>query len=189
MVKKLGWVILAGLLSIAPSQAKEVAGVTLPDTLSAAGATLTLNGAGVRKKFFINLYVGALYLAEPGGAAQAVVAADEPMAITLHIISDKITSERMVEATEEGFVNATGGNTAPLQSSIDAFMAFFREPIQNGDVFEIAYEPGRGRIAVAKNGTHRGDVDGGLEFKRAVFGIWLGAKPAQESLKKEMLGG
>ncbi|MEA3471658.1 MAG: chalcone isomerase family protein [Thermodesulfobacteriota bacterium] len=28
----------------------------------------------------------------------------------------------------------------------------------------------------------------GLEFKKALFGIWLGDKPAQRSLKKEMLG-
>jgi hypothetical protein len=86
-------------------------------------------------------------------------------------------------------VNATGGNTAPLKSSIDSFMAVFREPISNGDVFEIAYEPAASRIRITKNGAHKGDVDGGLEFKQAVFGIWLGAKPAQESLKKEMLGG
>jgi hypothetical protein len=181
--------LLVTVLCLPSAFAKDVAGVALPDSISAGGTTLALNGAGVRKKFFIDLYVGALYLARPGANAQAVVAADEPMAITLHIISDKITSERMVEATEEGFANATGGNTAPLQSSIDAFMAFFQEPIKDGDVFEIAYEPAGGQIQVAKNGAHKGNVDGGLEFKRAVFAIWLGKKPVQESMKKGMLGG
>ena len=123
-----------------------------------------------------------------GADAGAIVSADEPMAITLHIISDKITSDRMVEATEEGFEHSTGGNTAPLKESIDAFMAFFREPIANGDVFEIGYVPPSGEIRVSKNGEPKGAVPGGLPFKRAVFGIWLGDKPAQKSLRDQMLG-
>ncbi|MDG1690515.1 MAG: chalcone isomerase family protein, partial [Flavobacteriales bacterium] len=28
----------------------------------------------------------------------------------------------------------------------------------------------------------------GLEFKQALFGIWLGGNPADDSLKDEMLG-
>lgn len=188
-MRKLGLVLLVALLGIPGAFAKEVAGVNLPDSMTADGETVVLNGAGVRSKFLFDLYVGALYLKQPSADGPAVVSADEPMVITLHIISDKITSDRMVEATEEGFESATGGNTAPIQSSIDAFMAFFREPIVNGDVFKIEYLAGSDTIKVEKNGEHKGDVPGGLEFKQAFFGIYLGSKPAQGSLKKAMLGG
>jgi hypothetical protein len=183
-----GAALLAAIFLVQPSLAREVAGVDLPDTIQAGDSTLALNGAGVRTKFFIDLYVGALYLQSPGSDGQAVVNADDPMAITLHIISDKITSDRMVAATEEGFEHSTGGDTAPLKDSIDAFMAFFKEPIANGDVFEISYAPPGGAIRVTKNGDPMGAVPGGLPFKRAVFGIWLGDKPAQKSLRDQMLG-
>ena len=44
--------------------AREIAGVTIPDTaqLSPDGTTLVLNGAGVRRKFFFKIYVAGLYL-------------------------------------------------------------------------------------------------------------------------------
>ena len=38
-----------------------------------------------------------------------------------------------------------------------------------------------------KNGKKRGVIEG-LAFKQALFGIWLGGVPADDSLKEEMLG-
>jgi hypothetical protein len=32
------------------------------------------------------------------------------------------------------------------------------------------------------------EIDG-FDFKKAVFGIWLGKEPAQENLKTDLLGG
>ena len=32
------------------------------------------------------------------------------------------------------------------------------------------------------------DIVGDLEFKKALFGIWLSDKPAQKDLKEKMLG-
>ena len=43
-------------------QAMEVAGVTIPQTLELNSNTLKLNGAGLRRKFFMDLYVGSLYV-------------------------------------------------------------------------------------------------------------------------------
>ena len=38
-----------------------------------------------------------------------------------------------------------------------------------------------------KNGNKKGSI-AGLEFKKALFGIWLGDKPADDDLKTGMLG-
>ena len=109
------------------------------------------------------------------------------MAINLHIISGMITSDKMVSATVEGFENSTGGNTQAIQPHIDEFISVFKEEIKEGDVFAITYEPGTG-VSILKNGELKKTINGGLAFKKAVFGIWLSDKPAQESLKEEMLG-
>ncbi|MBZ2169880.1 MULTISPECIES: chalcone isomerase family protein [Marinobacter] len=176
---------MAAALS-APVSALTVDGVDVPDTYTAMDTELKLNGAGTRSKWFMDLYVGGLYVPQAANDGAAVINADEPQAITLHIISDMITSERMTEATLEGFEASTGGNTAPVKTEIDRFMNVFKEEIKEGDVFDLVYLPGEG-VKVLKNGQKR-DTVGGLEFKKALFGIWLSDKPAQKDLKKAMLG-
>jgi len=177
--------LLTGALA-APVYALNVGGVDVPDTYSAMGQELQLNGAGTRSKWFMNLYVGGLYVPEKVADAEAVIAADEPQAITLHITSGMITSERMTEATMEGFQAATGGDLSAIQSDVDQFMAVFQEEIKEGDVFDLVYVPEQG-VQVLKNGEQR-DTVGDLEFKKALFGIWLSDKPAQKDLKEKMLG-
>jgi len=186
MLKKLLMGILVFFMMVSLCGAAEVAGVTVPDSIKAGQDSLLLNGAGVRTKFFMDLYVGGLYVKEQGMDAAEIVAADEPMAIKLQIISGLITSEKMEDTTREGFENATGGNTAPIKDEIDSFIAVFKEKIEKTDVYDLIYVPGKG-VETYKNGTFA-SVTKGLEFKKALFGIWLGDKPAQKSLKKEMLG-
>lgn len=170
-----------------PVHAEEIAGVEIPDMLQSGGRALQLNGAGVRSKLFIDLYVGALYLTASNRDAAAIVAADEPMAIRLHIVSGLITSEKMEHATREGFDNATEGNTTDIAEQIESFISVFREPIHENDTYDLIYTPGH-FVEVYRNGELATTLNG-LPFKRAMFGIWLSAHPAQKSLKKKMLGG
>ncbi len=186
MLKKLVAVLIAVFVAVPCAGAMDVAGVNLSDTLTVHGNKMLLNGAGVRSKFFMDLYVGALYLMEKGGDADGIVAGDQPMAISLNIISSMITSEKMESATRKGFENATGGNTAPIEQQIEKFIAVFKEKINVDDVYHFVYIPGKG-VEVYKN-TKLNSLLAGIEFKRALFGIWLSDKPAQSSLKKEMLG-
>ena len=93
----------------------------------------------------------------------------------------------MTNATVEGFENSTHGNTEPLRTEIDKFLSTFAEPIKEGDIFDFIYTPGTG-VKIIKNGTTAQTIDGGDAFKEALFGIWISNKPAQKSLKKEMLG-
>ncbi|MFP4284799.1 MAG: chalcone isomerase family protein, partial [Desulfovermiculus sp.] len=155
--------------------------------LTAGDVQLQLNGAGVRNKFFLNLYVGVLYLEVPSDKGREVVSADEPMAIRLHVLSKLITSKRMEEASREGFVQATNGDIAPIQERIEEFISLFKyEEIVKGDVFDFVYRPEKG-IQAYKNEELMSTVKG-LDFKKALFAIWLGHDPIQESLKAKMLG-
>lgn len=171
----------------AHSASKEIAGVEVPDTITVDGHELKFNGGGIRSKWFMSLYVGSLYLPEKTDNPNEVIGGDKPMAITLDIVSGMITSERMTEATIEGFENATSGNMEPIQEDVDAFMKNFEKEIKEGDHFRIAYLPEEG-VVVYKNGEKTGTVKGGMDFKQALFAIWLGDTPAQESVKQAMLG-
>jgi hypothetical protein len=165
---------------------KTVSGVKVDGKLNVDGDNLVLNGAGVREKFFMDLYVGSLYTEKKSSNGKEIANADATMAIKLNIISGMITSEKMISAVNEGFENATGKKTAPLKTKIDKFKAFFKEKISKGDVFLITYSAKEG-VTVYKNGTKKGTIDG-LDFKKALFGIWLGDKPADDDLKDGMLG-
>lgn len=187
MMKQSIVALLMSLLMSSLVQAATVAGVDIPDSMDAGGKTLNLNGAGIRSKWLMDVYVGALYLQEASQDGAAVVKADAPMAVKLHMVSGLVTSEKMKAATSEGFVNATGGNLAPIQASIDKFMAAFDEEIAENDVFDLVYEPGKG-VVVYKNEELVDTINGGMAFKEALFGIWLSDKPAQEDLKAKMLG-
>ena len=51
------------LLSMASATAAELSGVFIDDKISTAqGQTLLLNGAGLREKLWVDVYVGSLYL-------------------------------------------------------------------------------------------------------------------------------
>ncbi|HWL72643.1 MAG TPA: chalcone isomerase family protein, partial [Burkholderiaceae bacterium] len=58
---------------------------------------------------------------------------------------------------------------------------------KKGDVINFDYTADGGtRISV--NGQPRGEAIPGADFFSAVLRIWLGEKPADEALKKGMLG-
>ena len=166
--------------------AKKIEGIDMPDSLEVGKSKLVLNGAGVRSKFFMDLYVGGLYLQNKSNNPQEIIEANQPMAIRLHIISSLITSKKMENATMEGFENATKGNIEPIKSEIERFISVFKENIEKNDIFDLLYIPGEG-LEVYKNDELKSRIHG-LAFKQALFGIWLSDKPAQKSLKEEMLG-
>jgi len=186
MKTKLLLLLLAMLLFSGFSSAAKVGGVSLPQTLMAGEQTLILNGAGIRKKFFIKLYVSALYLRDKSHNATAIIESDAPMAIRLSIISSLINSKKMEKATREGFENSTHGNTQPIQAEIEQFIEVFRKPISEGDIYDLIYTPDGG-TEVVKNNQSITTV-GGLAFKKALLGIWLSDRPAQDNLKDAMLG-
>ena len=165
-----------------------VSGVAVPATYKAGNNNLVLNGAGVREKLFMDMYVGALYVPAKNNNADAIIKANEPAAVTIHIVSGLVTSDRMTDAIKEGFKKSTGDKTGPIQAKIDKFIKVFsQEAIVKGNQFDLVYVPGVG-LQVSKNGKLLDTIDG-LDFKTALWGIWLGGEPADKGLKTGLLGG
>lgn len=186
-MKKIVSSLVLSLSLVTGAEAAKVSGVEIPDMLKADSTELKLNGAGVRDKWFMDIYVGGLYLPKASQDANSIISAEEPQAIRLHMVSGLIDSEKMTNATIEGFESSTGGNMAPIQEQIDAFLNVFKEEINEGDVYNIVYVPAKG-VEVYKNGTLKDTIDGGMQFKKALFGIWLSDEPAHDGLKASMLG-
>lgn len=186
-MKKILLIAVALLGTYSATAQKTIEGVKVEGTLKVGDKTLSLNGAGLREKIVFDLYVGGLYTTTKSSDAGKIIYADEHMAITLDIVSDLVTQEKMIEAVSEGFEkSSTSKQRKELKPQIDSFIAMFSQPIVKGNEFELAYIPGTGTV-VSKNGKQLGTI-AGMDFKKALFGIWLGSNPADKDLKKGLLG-
>jgi len=189
MLKKMGFLLFASFFIFASSvDARTIGGVDMEETFKAGDTSLILNGAGIREKFFADIYVAGLYLKEKSSDYKQIMAMDESMAIKIKIVSSLITAERFKEACEEGFERTTNGNTRPLRPKIDLAYTAFSQKFNVGDIFDIVYIKGIG-TEFYKNGKFITKVDG-LDFKAALFGIWIIDKPSHknEKLRRGMLG-
>ena len=169
--------------------AVEVAGVKVPEKISIgeSGSQLVLNGAGIRKKLFIKVYVGALYLPSKQNTVAAILNAEGPKRITMHFLYKEVSAKKLVNGWNEGFEeNSTAGEVKSLQERINRFNKLFRT-VKKGDVIRLDYSPDQG-TQVWINDQLMGTVEGN-DFNRALLKIWLGSKPADGGLKKAWLGG
>jgi hypothetical protein len=180
-------VAIAAVLFLAPlgAAAVEVAGVSFPPTVQAGGKTLTLNGAGIRTRFFFKVYAMGLYLEHPGRDARAILAADGVRRAELHMLRS-VSGAEMGDAIATAVNANAGGAAGQLKDRIDRLKAMFKSANQ-GEVITLTYIPGTGTV-VATNGRDAGTIEG-KDFADALFGAWIGAAPVDDSLKQALLTG
>jgi len=170
------------------ARAVEVAGVSLSDTVSVGeqNQELLLNGAGVRKKVFVKVYVGALYLQEKRSDPRQILDDAGPKRMVMHFLYKEVGAGKLTSAWTDGF-NANQGTAEmqKLKERLEQFNALF-PTVHRGDRIEIDLLPGRGTV-VRFNDKELGSV-AGADFAQALLEVWLGAKPADKGLKKALLG-
>ena len=171
------------LLSAASIIAGELEGVKLPDEISVGGQTIKLNGMGLRKKYFVKVYVAGLYLKTPTHDGSAATSADEPKSIVMVFLRDA-SSDDMKDAWIDGFVN-TDPNQA-LKDSVAQFLGYFTLPCKTGEQIVFDYIPGTG-VVTTLGGEKKPPIPG-VDFMKALFGIWLGSDPPTKDVQDGMLG-
>lgn len=168
------------------SYAIEIAGVTVQETLQVGDNTqLYLNGAGIRSKFFFDIYVAELYMEHPAGSAAEVLAAPGKKRMIMHFLYKEVTKDKIVAGWNEGFGdNLDAEKLAILQERIKRFNAIFRT-VKKGDIIVLDYIPEQG-TAVTISGQVMGVIEG-KDFNDALLNIWLGPKPINKGLKTKLL--
>ncbi len=187
-MKRMVFVVCALLLNW-NVYALELAGVKLDDKAQVGNASLQLNGAGIRTKFFFKIYVGALYLPLKQASGEAIIADEHEHRMALHILHE-LTSKKLFNAFNEAIeANHTPAELAALDAQLKQMAQIFDtlKELKPGDVITLDYLPASG-TQIGVNGTARGTV-AGAAFNRSLLKIWLGSKPVQEDLKKGLLGG
>lgn len=180
--------LLAVLLFANPEAgfAKEFNGVNFPDEVKIGQDTCKLVGIGVRKKFFVTVYYGGLYLKEPSKDRTKVIESDQPKQVLLHVIYKEVSADKWVEGWKEGFANNVANPSPNLQKKINQFLECFNEPVKSGETVQASYLPDRG-TEVSIKGKQKAVIPG-HDFMAALWSIWFGKHPASDSLLKGMLG-
>jgi hypothetical protein len=170
-----------------PASAAEVAGVKFEDTARVAQATLELKGAGLRKRFFFEVYAIGLYLMD---AKADPIEQSGAKRVAMHMLRD-VGAERFTQALVDGMRpnhdEATMQALAPRIEQLSAIMREVKEAKQ-GMSISLDWVPGAG-TRVAIDGRPAGAPIEGEDFYRALLRIWLGDKPVQDDLKQALLGG
>jgi hypothetical protein len=184
-MKKTVCLVAALLLSFAlPALAKEVAGVSLPETTTVDGKALKLNGMGLRKKMVFKVYVAGLYLETPSKDAASVISSDQVKRMQLSVLRS-LSSHQVSEAIEEGFEKNSKASLGALKARLEKLETMIPN-VEKGDQILLTYEPGKGTVVSAKN-AEKGVIEG-KDFADALFSVWLGSSPVQEDLKEALLG-
>ena len=175
------------LLIAAPAlQALEIEGVKIPESVQVDGKTLQLNGAGIRTKFFFDIYIGALYLESHSSSAKAVLIDPGAKRISMDFLYSEVEKEKLIHGWQEGFEkNQPPARLQVLQARLEQFNAMFSNA-RHGDkvIFDLL---GDGTTHLHINGKQTGIIKG-ADFQQALLAVWLGKKPADGDLKQAMLG-
>jgi len=170
-----------------PSMAVGVEGVYVPETAVVAGQPLQLNGAGVRTKFFFDIYVGALYLSHPIRQASSAIEEAGPKRVSMHFLYGGVGRKKLTDGWIEGFEkNQSKAAMDALRSRLNTFNTMFGDVVK-GDAYVFDFLPD-GTTIVTFKGREKGRIQG-EDFQRALLAVWLGKRPADKDLKKAMLWG
>jgi hypothetical protein len=175
------------LLASVPAPARDVGGVNVPDSLTLTGESspLVLNGAGYRKKYFLKVYLGALYVTQPTHQVEAILDASTARVMRMYFLRD-VSQEQFVTAWNDGVApNHTAAEMQALRARMQQLNVLIGS-VRRNDVLRIDMRTG-GETQVWINDQLRGSIRG-ADFQRALLTSWLGAKPADAHLKRAVLG-
>jgi hypothetical protein len=168
----------------APDTARTISGVTLPETITVASKTLTLNGAALRKKAIFKVYVAALYVLTKSQSADAILEEDEPRRMVMHFVRN-VDKGKICDAWDDGLKDNTPTPSEDLKKEF-ADLCGLMADIKDGQEMTFTYVPGNG-TTVGVAGVEKGTV-GGRDFANALLRCWIGPKPGPgEGFKKNLL--
>jgi hypothetical protein len=186
--------MLLGLLLAGAAHADSVVepstGQSFDSQKSVDGKRYTLLGVGVRKKFIIKVYSMALYVDEDeakrawksGGGDPPVFVAGGGFGkvAVLHFARD-VDAKKIRGAYEEGLENELSDKAPPdLKQGAQAFIAAFDQDLKEGQ--EIVLRTGAKKIEISVAGSRK-ELPATPALSKAIWNIWLGAKPISKDLK------
>ena len=165
------------------AHARQCADVTMRNSVTVDGQELVLNGMGVREAtvFNVNVYVAGLYVAERSNDATAILDADTPKQLIMHMVRT-VSRDDMNDA----FRNSLDRMEGDFSRQVGQIRGWLPEEISDGTRIVITFHADHVDFRI--RGGQGGRLEG-AEFSRAFLSIWIGSRPPNRGLKRGLLGG
>lgn len=164
-------------------------GVRYEPHTEVGGQKLRLNGAGTRYKAVFKVYTAGLYLEKPARSLQEIAALPGPKRMSVTMLRDIDSSELgklFSRGMEDNMERAAFSKLVPGVLRMSQIFTDHKKLLA-GETFTVDWIPGHGTQVTVK-GQPQGEPFKEPEFFQALLGIWLGPHPADEQLKKALLG-
>jgi len=133
--------------------------------------------------------VAGLYVARTSVRPAELVDEPGPKRVAIHMLRN-VSADTFTDALREGIQkNHSEAQAAALEPRVKQLAAVMNEvgEAKEGMNISLDWIPGSGTVIVI-NGSARGAPIAGEDFYRALLRIWIGEHPAQDDLKKALLG-
>ncbi|MCX7990580.1 MAG: chalcone isomerase family protein [Proteobacteria bacterium] len=181
-MKNIFLIFLLLVISV-PLYGLNVSGVNISETITLNNNQLKLNGYGIRKKWFVKVYVASLYTTKKVTNYDEAVSDGSDKVIRLDFLH-KVEKNKVTDTIKEAFQSIAPD--IPESEAGKKFFSQFNSDFNVGDTLELV---------LLSDGTvitkHNNKVLGIIKSNRLAFGllsIYIGNKPVDEELKKGMLG-
>lgn len=166
--------LLVGLLLVTgAAQARQTAGVDVPEAVQLEGKQVSLAHSALHKQLFFKVYVWSLYLEQQPTKASEAISFNCIKRLHFRFLRH-IEREQLVDAFRDGLSSNPALRGAPLNRDFERLLASLREVPEGGDLV-ITYLP--------EGGLHvSGAASGGIRipgkaFADALFVSWLQTHP------------
>ena len=181
---------LAAFLSCAAVHAEvTLAGVRYDDRAEVRGASVQLNGAGIRYKGPFKVYAAGMYLARKAATPEEVLAATGAKRLSVTMLRDIDSGELgklFIRGVEDNMDKSAFAKLIPGLMRMSQMFTDIKK-LNAGDTFTLDWVPGTGTVVSVK-GVVQGEPFREPEFYNALLRIWLGPAPADWKLKESLLG-
>ena len=188
-----GLFVAAAALSVPAAQARDVNEPRSGTAFADRSGDMSLLGVGLRTRTFlkvkvyaVGLYVADAALAGPLAAHKGkttspafyrdLVTGDFPKQVTMKFLR-AVSTDQIRDAFRESLAGAD-------KARLETFLGNFGDT-KAGDEYVIRWTPGVG-LETTVAGQSKPAIDD-KPFAAAVFAIWLGDKPVQEDIKKDLV--
>jgi len=153
------------------------------------GDQLVLSGSALRSVLFIKGYSIGFYLPKKISDFEEVASLPNTSFRIMIIPHKELDAKAWTDSIERGFSkNLSDQELLQMRPFMDAIYDELKQMkgVDVGDICTLDFIPQQG-VIVGKNGTHSKAI-GNRGFFNNILGIWLGDVPADEELKKTILG-
>ena len=178
---QLGAIVLMAS-SIVPLSAKTqtVKGNTYADTAEVGVRTLMLIGAGLRERWWLDVYTMGAYAENRTCDPQMLISMDGAKSLRIDLLRD-VDAKNMADALEDALdKNLPPGGSPGIRSQIDTFLGYFEKDLEKGNSMELTYVPGVG-TALMQNREQQGAAMPGKGFADILWASYFSLFGAQEA--------